>query len=210
MTDLILIRHGEAEVNVRRIVGGARGDTGLTPRGVDQIERLRDRLASTREIEADVLVASTFRRAHQTAEILAPALGLPITLDDDLCELRPGEADGLPLAEALERYGMPDFERDPGRIVSPGGESWRALMERASRAIERITREHAGKTIVAATHGGFIDGAFVHFLRLGTERYLPAQFSTRHGSITRWHLRPRFDGSDGWNLASFNDIAHLR
>ncbi len=122
VTNLYLIRHGEALVNVNHIVGGMRGDTGLTQLGVLQAERLRDRLAATREIPADVLIASTYRRAQQTAEIVAPALGLPVTLDDEVQELRPGEADGMPVGEAMVRYAI-DFEREPYRPASPGGET---------------------------------------------------------------------------------------
>ncbi len=90
MTKLCLIRHGQAVVNVKPIIGGMRGDTGLTALGIEQVERLRDRLIATRELKADVVLSSSMPRARQTAEILAPAFGLPIIFDDDLHELRPG------------------------------------------------------------------------------------------------------------------------
>ncbi|NCC33746.1 MAG: histidine phosphatase family protein, partial [Chloroflexia bacterium] len=99
MTQLYLIRHGEAWANVQPILAGMQGDKGLTPRGVKQAERLRDRLAHG-ELQADVLIASTLPRARQTAEIIQPALGLPIILDDEVQELRLGEADGMTNQEA--------------------------------------------------------------------------------------------------------------
>ncbi len=128
LTTLYLIRHGEAVSNVEPIVGGVRGDSGLTPRGVAQAERLRDRLAESHEIDADVLIASTMPRARQTAEIIAPALGLPIIFDDEVQEMRPGEADGLHVIEYRERFGIPDFEREPFRPLAPGGEGWAQFM----------------------------------------------------------------------------------
>ena len=67
VTQLYLIRHGEAVSNVQPIVGGMRGDTGLTPRGAAQAERLRDRLASTGESAADILISSTLPCARETA-----------------------------------------------------------------------------------------------------------------------------------------------
>lgn len=210
MTQIILIRHGEAEVNVRRIVGGPLGDTGLTERGRREAERLCDRLTASREIKADVLLASSLPRARETAAIVAPALGIEPIVDDELQELRPGEADGLPLAEAFARYGLPDFERDPARPVSPGGESWSSFMVRVGRALSRIWRAHEGRTIVAVTHGGVIDGAFVSFLGLPIDRFLPVQFATRHTSLTRWERRARVGGAEGWSLLGFNDVAHLR
>lgn len=206
---IVLIRHGEAEANVHRVVGGPRGDTGLTARGAMQAARLRDRLAEG-ELRAHTLLASSLPRAAATAEIIAPALGLPVTLDDELHELRPGEADGMRLEEAALRFGLPDFEAAPERPVSPGGESWADFMARVGRALDRVVAEHAGQTVVLVTHGGFVDGAFVHFLGLAKGRYLPAMFATRHASITRWERRERWDGRVGWRLLGFNDDAHLR
>ena len=74
-THLYLVRHGQAHVNVSQVMGGPRGDTGLTALGIRQAQRLRDRLQNDREIHADVLLASTLPRARETAEIIAPGTG---------------------------------------------------------------------------------------------------------------------------------------
>ena len=46
-TELYLVRHGESVPNVEPVIGGMRGDAGLTPRGREQArlleQRLRDR-----------------------------------------------------------------------------------------------------------------------------------------------------------------------
>mgnify|MGYP003334228632 FL=1 len=92
MTRLILVRHGESNVTVQRIIGGPRTCTGLSDLGRQQAERLRDRWASTGEVEADVLIASQYPRAYETAQIVAPALGdLPIVRDDGWGEHEPGQ-----------------------------------------------------------------------------------------------------------------------
>jgi probable phosphoglycerate mutase len=210
MTNLHLIRHGEAEINVRRVVGGKRGDTGLTPRGAAQAERLRERLAGGREIRADVLVSSPLPRARETAEILAPALGLPVTLDDALQEIDPGEADGLTFEEAISRFGIPDFEREPDRPLCPGGESWIGFMRRVAGALDRLAQAHEGRTVVLVTHGGFIDGSFVHFLRLATISFPGSRFAPHHTSLTHWQHRPPRGPAGGWRLVSFNDAFHTR
>jgi probable phosphoglycerate mutase len=206
MTNLHLIRHGEAEINVRRVVGGKRGDIGLTARGVAQAERLRDRLAGSLEIQAHVLVASPLPRARQTAEIVAPALGLPILLDDTLQEIDPGEADGLAFDEVVARFGIPDVTAEPDRPVCPGGESYVAFMRRVADALDRLAREHEGKTVVVFTHGGFIDGSFTHFLRLSAASFPGSRFASHHTALTHWQHRPR----PGWRLVCFNDAAHVR
>src|SRR5215475_7989222 len=126
MTRLYLIRHGQAYSNVKpyEVVAGMRGDKGLTPLGRTQAERLRDRLMATGEITADVLISSTLPRARQTAEIIAPALGLDIQFDDEVQEMRPGESDGLPIPEARKRFGFPDLRKEPYTQVAPSGENW--------------------------------------------------------------------------------------
>jgi broad specificity phosphatase PhoE len=55
MTNLYLIRHGEAISATQNFIG----DKGLSPLGVKQAERLRDRLLATKEI---VLVYVTLEK----------------------------------------------------------------------------------------------------------------------------------------------------
>ncbi|MCS6882273.1 MAG: histidine phosphatase family protein [Oscillochloridaceae bacterium] len=207
MTHLYLIRHGEAWANVQPIVAGMRGDRGLTPRGIAQAERLRDRLARG-ELKADVLISSTLPRARQTAEIVRPALGLPIIFDDEVQELRVGEADGMSNQEAWTTFGMPDFANAPLRPIAPGGESWAMFTLRVAQALTRITSEHAGKTIVVICHGGVIDASFVHFFHMPGMVVPAADFHTRNTSITHWELVQR-RGRGLWRLNCYNDIAHL-
>jgi probable phosphoglycerate mutase len=210
VTHLYLIRHGEAVGAVQRRVADAIPDAGLTPLGRSQAARLRDRLASTHEIAADVLIASTFERARETAEIIAPALGnLPLTLDEDVQELRTGEADGLPWEEFDSRYGPHDFDQDPYTPVAPGGESWSHFKLRVGAALHRIIREHAGKTIVIVCHGGVIDGSFLYFFGLPTLTHPPIGFLTHNTSITEWESYDH-RGSPRWRLVRYNDDLHLR
>ncbi len=214
MTHLYIIRHGQAQSAVEERVAGIKGDTGLSKLGVEQATRLRDRLLATKEIKADVFIASNIPRARQTAEIIAPAIGLPLLLDEEVQELRPGEADGLRVKEYQERY--PRYWRDtnPFAELSPGGESWPEFVLRASRSLERITTEHAGKTIVLVCHGGIIQSSFLYFF--GSPIVVtPAviEFETKNTSITHWE-RGNFYIKDPtierWRLICHNDDFHLR
>src|SRR4051812_50178756 len=75
MTRLFLIRHGESVAQVEGFVSGHNTCRGLSDLGFRQVQALRDRLASTGEIQADVLLTSILPRAIQTAETIAPAIG---------------------------------------------------------------------------------------------------------------------------------------
>lgn len=211
MTHLYLIRHGEAITNVEPIIGGMNGDTGLTQHGVAQATALRDRLYATGEIDAAVLIASPLARARQTAEIIAPALGdLPITLDDDVQELRVGEADGMHVADFRAKYGTPDFRIEPFRPLAPGGESWGEFLLRVARTLDRIARAHEDKTVVVVCHGGVIDGSLITALGLNVIKPIPQfEFHTYNTSITHWEYRsPQAEQPARWRLLGYNDASH--
>jgi 2,3-bisphosphoglycerate-dependent phosphoglycerate mutase len=204
-THLILVRHGEAECNARGVVGGHRGCTGLSPLGVVQAEALRDRWAATGEVrQASALYASVLPRAIETAEIIAPALGgLEHRTDCGLCELHPGEADGLTWLEFGRLYPVPDFTTDPDRPLSPGGESWSSFLRRVEPNLVALADRHGGETVVVACHGGVVNASLVSFLGLSHDG-TRLDLRTVNTSITEWE---REDGS--WRLLRYNDSAHL-
>jgi probable phosphoglycerate mutase len=187
-----------------------RGAAGISPNGVAQAERLRDRLAATGEIVPDALIASSLPRAQETAAILAPALGgLPVLLDDDLQEMRYGAADGLLWADYEARFGVPDVYRESLRPLAPGGEHWVGFVARVSAALARIAQDHAGQTIVLVCHGGVIEAAFLAFLGLDAAAGLWAGLFPQNTSITHWVQREAGPGRR-WHLQTYNDHLHLR
>ena len=218
-TRLVLIRHGESRSSVDRVVGGHRGCTGLTERGVRQAEALRDRLARTGELAgASVLLTSLLPRAIETAEIIAPALGdLAAKQHCDLCEIHPGEGDGFSWDEFEVRYRRGGgASANPYEASAPGGESWAGFYTRVGTALSRTAIEYAGQTVVVVCHGGVIEGAFAALGNLALRR--PFDVHVENTSITQW----TFETPDGvgfgpgpghrlarWRLDRFNDAAHI-
>ena len=100
------------------------------------------------------IYTSTLPRAWQTAEYVARALQLPVQPDDDLHEVRPGEADGMTVDEWRTRYLPPGQSavHDPFQAVSPGGESWAAFLARAGAALAALVDRHPDQTVVAVCH----------------------------------------------------------
>jgi probable phosphoglycerate mutase len=208
-TNLYLIRHGEAHSNVEAVIGGMRGDRGLTERGVAQAQALARRLA-TGEIAADVLYASTLPRARMTAEYVAEALKLPIEWDDDLHELRPGDADGLRVEVAREQFEtFNHFLVEPYAPIAPGGESWGTFQARTSAALERLILRHQDQSIVVVAHGGTIEMSFLYLLELGPQARLRTAFHVRNTAITHWRQVESYAGRREWQLIVHNDHRHL-
>ncbi len=161
-TRVVLIRHGEAYCNAKGIVGGPIGCGGLTELGEAQARALRDRLVRSREFDdAVALYTSVLPRAIQTAAIVRP--GLPASLvaveDCELCELHPGEADGMTWEEMLATFGGPDWDKHPGQPFAPGGESWLGFYERCERALLAVAGRHRGERVILVVHGGVIEQA---------------------------------------------------
>ncbi|MFI5274382.1 MAG: histidine phosphatase family protein [Ktedonobacterales bacterium] len=218
MTRLYLIRHGQAFCNTPPYgaVAGPKGDQGLTPLGREQAAHLRDRLAATGEIAADVLIASTLPRAVQTAEIIAPALALPVRVDDEVQEMSFGELDGLPWADVKDT--LPDHRVEPFRPLGPGGENWPQFQLRAAHALDRIVTEHDGQQIVVVCHGGIVDASVGYFFGINTLRPGQVGLFTSNTSITVWEHRSPLNwgrepngGEPGrWRLVKYNDDLHIR
>lgn len=209
MTHLYLIRHGEAISAVKRTISNTR----LSPFGIQQAERLRDRLAASGEIAADVLIASTMLRARHTAEIIAPALGLPIVFDEEVEEWRDGDADDMSFDAYQQNFKAVPFDQKPFFHLAPGAESWTQFMFRVCTALNRVIQEHAGKTIVIVCHGGVVDAAFFLFLGISTLQFPRAFFNTHNTSITHWHTVSSEEWiplPQAWLLERYNDVMHLR
>lgn len=204
-TRLVLVRHGESNVTVRRVIGGYRTCDGLSPLGRQQAERLRDRLASTGELVPDVLISSNFQRAIETAEAISEAFdGMAVRVDAGFGEHDPGpEIDGMTFAAYVDRFGSPDWH-DPHYVVFPGGETIAQFHLRVGAAVADAVREHAGKTVVVACHGGVVDATFRQLLRTASTGAF--ELHTLNTSITEFTAVT----SGGWRLGRYNDAAHLQ
>jgi probable phosphoglycerate mutase len=199
LTHLYLIRHGDA---IEDLKDGTYQDLGLSTEGVKQVERLRDRLARTGEIKADVLIASPLPRAQQSAQMLAPVLGLPITLDEDMQEWVCDDGRLSPEAFTQRWNEVPESQRPYTRWM-PGYETWLEYAARVQLAFHRLTQEYEGKTVAIVAHGGIIQVAFIHFLEQSAAAFPP--IAANKASITEWF---RADAAGRWMLKRFNDAYH--
>lgn len=149
-TRLLLLRHGQTELSVQRRYSG-RGNPALTELGRAQADAAARYLAQRGGISA--VFASPLQRAYDTAAAAGKALGLDVTVDDDLIETDFGSWEGLTFAEAAERdpelHGR--WLRDTS-TAPPGGESFDAVADRVSRVRDRIVAAQRGTTVLVVSH----------------------------------------------------------
>jgi broad specificity phosphatase PhoE/ribonuclease HI len=144
-----LLRHGQTEHTPERRFSG-RNDLPLSRTGRAEAEAAGVR---AKELGIEAVVASPLRRTRETAEIVAAALGLPVTLDEDLVELDFGDLEGLTFDEARAKHPLAARRfLDDVTVAAPGGESIADVSARVARARRRILDRHAGRTVLIVSH----------------------------------------------------------
>ena len=222
MTRLVLLRHGQAVCNVERRSQGVATCEGLSPLGILQAEVVARRLQSE-SFAPDVIVASTIRRARETATVVAHALGRSVdAFDPDLEEVRPGDAEGMTWDQYFAFYGAVEGW-DPAVPFAPNGEPWAHFAARVSATLDRLATDHRGQTVLVVAHGGVTDASVFHFFGLDPYIRAPIDFESAHTSLTEWELRNYPSGASPletsaevaappvqrWRLVRYNDAAHL-
>ena len=151
---IYLVRHGETVWNESGRLQG-RGDSPLTPRGIEQAiagGRLLKR--EIRDGQAVRIESSPLGRALETTTLLCREIGVdPATIEVSplLMEYDCGQWEGM-TREEIEQCGreaLPAREADRWNHVVPGGESYAMVFERAARW---LATQSENEVIVAVTH----------------------------------------------------------
>ena len=87
MTRIILIRHCEAEGNIKRVFQG-HTDADISENGRKQLDLLRLRC---RNMQIDAIYSSPLKRAYQTAEAINSFRNLTVQIHEDLIEINGGD-----------------------------------------------------------------------------------------------------------------------
>lgn len=169
---LWIVRHGESAGNVAREQAMASGlthidiadrdvDVALSARGEQQATALGQWFA---EMPADarpqVLLASPYRRAQRTAELIQAAGGMDpkaegLVLDERLREKEFGVLDRLTTAGIAEFHPEQyEFRRLLGKFYHrpPAGESWCDVILRLRSAVDTMCLHHDGCRVLIVAH----------------------------------------------------------
>jgi len=206
-TELVLLRHGQAQCNRDGVVGGPLTCTGLTDQGTAQVERAARRLAAEHaERPFDVLLAGPRLRLRQTGQILAGALKLPLTVEPVLDGPVHGAADGQPWRTVKDQHGGGPHAR-PDQPWAEGSDTWNGYLHRAGLAFDQLIEQHRAKRVLLAVHGESVQA--LHTLLLGPVDQAAVGFTVDHASLTRWQHHRNTRGQRRWLLERHNDTAHL-
>ena len=204
ITNVLLIRHGQSEGNAAGRFGG-HTSTPLSIRGRDQATRLARVLSGE---DFAIIYSSDLPRAVETAKPLANATGAQLITSDAFRERSVGVMEGLTFEEAAaqhpEQYAAL-LRRDFDHVLL-GGESYRQMLDRASRKLDEAIDQYKGGRIAIFTHTGTICILALHLMgALDAPDLKPVWLVTANCGISRFELR-----DDGFvRVLSLNDTRHL-
>ncbi len=184
MKQIYFIRHAESENNVD---GGHRIENNLTERGSEQARMLAERL---QEISIDLLIVTSKKRTHQTAEIINASLNASLLESDLFIEINE------------------DFANMP--ISTERSEIFEHLVTRAKEAsslLENLSEEK----IVIITHGKFLKflTTYIIFKENLTEE-VAVSFMQQTGTGNTGITMFKYDETKNhWRLITWNDHGHL-
>lgn len=167
-TQLLLVRHGTTDANVRvpYILQGSSIDLPLNENGRRQAQQVAQFLAS---FPIKHVYSSPLQRASETAGAIAERHALSVAQIAEITECHVGLWEGKDwntiAREDPEAYRR--FHDDPATHPYLGGESYTDVLRRALPVFERLLQQHVGETIVVVAHN-IVNRAFAAHL-LGLE-----------------------------------------
>jgi probable phosphoglycerate mutase len=199
-TRLLLIRHAQTEWNIQRRFQGY-GDSPITEEGLEQLQRLKSRLAG---LEFDVVYSSDLGRTMETSQMLS---GKQRVEETRLRERGVGILEGLNLEQIMAdhaekfrafRLGGKDHQIE-------GGESLQNALNRAWTFLEEMPEQHPGAELAAVSHAGLIRLICKQILGLPLDA--PNFFQIPNTSLTQLIFSPK---DRRWSLECLADTTHLQ
>ncbi len=166
---VVVLRHGRTGHNHRHIWQGQL-DVPLDDVGVRQAEAAAAALVRLAPV---AVVASDLVRASATADIIAAAAGLPVTLDPRLQELDVGRWQGLTRAEiaATADHELLAAWRRGDDVPIGGAERPSELGRRGAQALREHAEAVAGGTLLVVAHGALLRSAVLHLLGIAQPQW---------------------------------------
>jgi probable phosphoglycerate mutase len=165
MVIFYLVRHGEAQNNIRHIANSMPETEHfpLTPAGRAKVAETAEHL---KKVGAVAILSSPVERTRETAGIIATATGLPVEIDDRLREVDMGAFNNALLTDFHESYPNPRLRLHTNGV--DGVEGSDEMRARVVHFAEAMRKRFDGKTIIVVSHAdtleqlhGYLTGASI-------------------------------------------------
>ncbi|MCA1054433.1 histidine phosphatase family protein [Rossellomorea aquimaris] len=188
MAHICIVRHGQTDWNLKGKLQG-QTDIPLNETGRKQAGECREFL---KDMDWDVVVTTSLKRAKETAEIINESLGLPLLEMDQFKERSFGEGEGMTREAREEKY--PGFQ-------FPGMETREELHDRIEDGLQQILKQFPGKKVLLVSHGAVIH-AMINRYHVDGDKL--EEFRLFNGCLTNLSFE-----DEGWNVHDYNVTDHL-
>ncbi|EFS21405.1 phosphoglycerate mutase family protein [Fusobacterium gonidiaformans 3-1-5R] len=186
MGKIILVRHGQTQMNADRIYFGKLNPP-LNPLGKIQAHEAKKRL-ETEITSYDFIHASPLERTKETAEIVN-FLGKRISFDERLEEINFGIFEGLKYHEIVERYPK-EYEESVANWKTYHYETGESLETLQKRVVEYIFSLDLEKDHLIVTHWGVICSFLSYVMSENLESYW--KFKILNGGVVILEVKDNF------------------
>jgi broad specificity phosphatase PhoE len=193
MLRLILVRHGQTDANLKRVLQG-QSDGELNATGRQQAEALARHL---KDFSIDHIFASPLRRAQDTAAAIARYHGLPVKTETLLREWNCGLLDGVP-ADVF-RQKLQEFNGALSLFRPEGGETLTEVRQRAAEFLDQLTANYEGQTVLVTTHGDLMRAVMSLLQQIDIEQASTIFFENASYSILELE-------NERWNSVALNQL----
>ncbi|MGB7960858.1 MAG: histidine phosphatase family protein [Nitrososphaeraceae archaeon] len=173
----IMMRHGQAENNVNKILVGRHVEAHLTEYGKRQVA---DTAMYLKEIPISRILVSPVIRTIETAKIVCEILGSTYEVDERLYEIELGKLVGMNYEEIVQKYGnlfLKFYAGNDPTLLSYGVESFTSVKNRINNLLEELGHTSEDENILLITHLDPVKAAISILLDLNPN------------SLYRWHIR---------------------
>lgn len=191
MLRLVLVRHGQTNANLNRMLQG-QSDGELNATGLQQVEELGRHLKG---FHVDQVIASTMRRAQDTAAAIARHHQLKVITTPLIVEWNCGMLDGVPAEVFRKKLHEADV---PLSLFRPeGGETLVEVQHRAAAFLSDVIANYQDQTVLVCSHGDFMRALVSLLLQMSIEETSGIYFDNASYSI--------FEFENGyWNAVAWN------
>jgi len=153
MTRFLLIRHGATDA-IGHVLSGRTPGIHLNAEGRKQAQGLAKILEEGYALPA--ILSSPLERAIETAQPIADAQGLTLSVDESFIEFDFGEWTGLAFSELDSRPEWREYNRYRSLHCAPEGESLADVQRRAWKRIQALCRAFGDQTVAIVSHADVI------------------------------------------------------
>jgi probable phosphoglycerate mutase/uncharacterized phosphatase len=147
------LRHGATDWNRQGLFQGRTNN----PLNEDGLRQAHEAASMLRGIGINRIVASPLARAAKTAEIIADAISVPLTIDDGIIEFDFGSFEGLPVRDLMIKHGVTSATGLVS-ILPADGENWDAMTERSLACVSAWLDRHPSDHCLFICHDAVMQG----------------------------------------------------